>query len=900
MDAACLDDDALAALHGGRHAPPAAVLVHLAACADCRTLVAAIGVELPASAAPATIGRYVLGEVIGAGAMGVVYRAHDPELGRDVALKVLRPVADLRLREAQAMARVEHPNVVRVYDAGHHAGEVYLAMELVDGTTLATWLAAAPRDRDARVAGLAAIGRGLAAIHAVGLVHRDVKPANVLVSRRGTWKVSDLGLAGEGNADGAVVGTPAYMAPEQRRGEPIDARADQYALARVMVEVLGDVSTPALRAVIARAGSAAPAARFASMDALVDALLAAHARPRRRRRLAIATLVAGSVVASTALVTTSLRAAPTPRCGDGAALVAARWPGRAALPAWPDDEAARLAGVLDGYGTAWTDARTTACRATEIEHTQPAPVMAARMHCLSERLAEVGGVVAVATAAHDVATRARATTAAVGLTPLATCADVVAIDTRAPEPTAAAAQRTLGVLRDALGDAKARLRAGDAAAVATALTPHLADAAALDYAPTLADVELQLGTAHEILGDLDAAEPLLRAAAQHAARGRDDQLQATAWLAVGYLVGFRRQQPADGRRWLEAAEAAIARAGSPPRLQAQLALYRGTMAMVDGDVRGAVTLYREALGRAVDALPPGDLRLAAYCTNLGIAEQSAGAYDDAAATLRRGLTLREAALGATHPDLASSLLALGQLEVVRGHADLAVPLLARALTIRRQVWGDDHPDVAAAWTSLGSAERQRGDLAAARHAHQEAIRIWTAALGPAHPTLAPALTNLGTVELQAGHAAAAEALFRRVLAIHQARGKPHPALATAWLNLGEARRVQGACAEAVPAYEEALAIRTQVLGADHVELALPLVGLGECALANARRAAARGYFEQALALTERGDAAAVERATARFGLARATANVTLADAAYAECDDVALRTEIDAWRKGRR
>ena len=331
MTTACLDDAALAALHRG-DAPAAAVLTHLATCRDCRALVAAVGVDLPAAAAPATIGRYVLGEVLGAGAMGVVYRAQDPELGRDVALKVLRPVADLRLREAQAMARVEHPNVVRIYDAGQHDGEVYLAMELVDGTTLATWLTAAPRDRDTRVAGLAAIGRGLAAIHAAGLVHRDVKPANVLVSRGGTWKISDLGLADEDGGAGAIAGTPAYMAPEQRRGDAIDARADQFALARVMADVLADASTPALRAVIARAGHAAPTARFPTMDALVDALLAAHARPRRRRRQAMAALALGAVAATAVLATTRLRTvAPTP-CGGGAALVAARRPGRSPPP----------------------------------------------------------------------------------------------------------------------------------------------------------------------------------------------------------------------------------------------------------------------------------------------------------------------------------------------------------------------------------------------------------------------------------------------------------------------------------------------------------------------------------------------------------------------------------------
>jgi eukaryotic-like serine/threonine-protein kinase len=211
---------------------------HLDVCDDCRQLVAAAAQVASGEEGPSTISRYVLGERLGAGAMGVVHAAYDPELRRRVAIKLLLRRADARLlREAQALARVSHPNVISIFDVGTHAGGVFLAMELVDGHSLGGWLAAAPRRIDEIVAVLAAAGRGLAAAHAAGLVHRDFKPDNVLVGRDGRVRVTDFGLARD-QADGTdtaaaessdllaadltqagtIVGTPAYMAPEQLAG----------------------------------------------------------------------------------------------------------------------------------------------------------------------------------------------------------------------------------------------------------------------------------------------------------------------------------------------------------------------------------------------------------------------------------------------------------------------------------------------------------------------------------------------------------------------------------------------------------------------------------------------------------------------------------------------------------
>ncbi len=290
---ACLDDSALLELVEGRLDPERAPAVHahLDLCASCRELVAesakycfqeddapadevSTEATLPARARRArpeptvqpgrTIGRYVIGEVIGAGGMAVVYRAHDPQLGRHVALKLVR--TDRRaahdwqlrlLREARAMAQLSHPNVVHVYDAGVVDDQVFLAMELVEGQTLDQWMRAAARTPTEILSAFIESGRGLAAAHAANLVHRDFKPSNVLVSHDGRVRVTDFGLARSALSSpqegleappaellpsvtrtGMVVGTPAYMAPEQLRGLPTDGRTDQFGFCVALFEFL--------------------------------------------------------------------------------------------------------------------------------------------------------------------------------------------------------------------------------------------------------------------------------------------------------------------------------------------------------------------------------------------------------------------------------------------------------------------------------------------------------------------------------------------------------------------------------------------------------------------------------------------------------------------------------------
>lgn len=309
-------------------------------------------------AAGTTIGRYLVERRLGAGGMGVVYAARDTELARDVALKIVRPRAEVGVmqerlrREAKAMARLSHPNVVPVFDIGTHEGQLFLAMELVAGDTLRSW-AGSPRPWPAVVSLFVKAGRGLEAAHAAGLLHRDFKPDNVMIGPGAVPRITDFGLArefdegaaatagavGQGGelsqvtATGGIAGTPAYMAPEQLLGHPGGPRADQFSFCVSLFEVLygtrpfppatprfdgliaairaGRMVKPGkpvklvapgavpgwLHAAIVRGLAFDPEQRWPSMRALVDAI---ERGLRRRRRLGVIGLASALAIIAAA------------------------------------------------------------------------------------------------------------------------------------------------------------------------------------------------------------------------------------------------------------------------------------------------------------------------------------------------------------------------------------------------------------------------------------------------------------------------------------------------------------------------------------------------------------------------------------------------------------------------
>jgi len=412
-----------------------------------------------------SVGRLTVLESLGEGAFGIVLAAYDPELDRKVALKVLRTLgfgsayaerARVRLlREARAMARLSHPNVVTVHDVGTVQNHVYLAMEYVAGGTLAEWLAEQTRSWREILDVFRDAGRGLAAAHEAGFAHRDFKPANVLIDARGRARVADFGLVSAGaetlegdlledsgpsdsslystlTRTGDIIGTPIYMAPEQHRGEEADASADQFAFCVALYQALygrrpfagdnykdlvrtvldgnvaeppGDADVPEwIRAIVERGLSAAKGDRYPSMEALL-ADLERDPVAARRKRFTIAGVAAVIVALAAGLVFALMRSggdAEDP-CADTAERLVRVWDDdvkkkvREAFVAtgrWHAvDTYGRVEKVLDEYAGAWVERQTEACEATRKRGEAADQLAYLRMVCLSQRLDELGDLV---------------------------------------------------------------------------------------------------------------------------------------------------------------------------------------------------------------------------------------------------------------------------------------------------------------------------------------------------------------------------------------------------------------------------------------------------------------------------------------------------------------------------
>lgn len=868
-------------------------------------------------------GRYVVIEPLGRGAMGIVLRAYDAKLQREVALKVVHPgalTAHARarmLREARAMARLSHPNVVAIYDAElDREGGVAVAMELVRGRTLRDWFAQRRPWRDV-VAMFVAAGRGLAAAHAAGVLHRDFKPTNVLVGDDGRLRVTDFGLArtlargelepassgpttdapdsspsGEAPAPavdvtgdeltqhGALLGTPAYMAPEQHEGRPASPATDQFAFCVSLWEGLtgsrpfelwslpGDRVRPRwprevhvprdVVDAIQRGLAADPAARWPSMDALLAVLDRDRRSTRRRMALGIAVVAA---LAPSALTLRGWIDRDAPACEGSSAALADTWSadrGRAVesallgrgLPFAPAVWE-RTRERLDDYAGRWMEGHREACEATAVRGEQSAEVMDLRMACLQRARTELH--VAVDILAHaDAKVIEQAHEIVGGLPPLERCDDIDAL--RTGTPAAPMDQRAaIDAVQGELARTGALRRASDLALALDLAHAAVREAERIDHAPLVLDAALELAAVESAAARYTASEATHRRALRLALQLGRAGAVATAATGLVVLVGIELGRPAEA---LVLADVALGAAehSRDPSYRADthdatgLVLRElGRHAEAEAEHRTAITLRRHASA-------PDELRAAKSRSNLGLALGLQGRHAEAEAEHRAALALIEAELGAAHPsvamirnNLAIALQRMGLLEAAILEYEAAIAAASAAL-------GEQHPTTAKVQINLAGAWLEHGEPRRAVAELRDALAVLVTGLGPDHPSVATARQSLGVALRDLGaYADAVAELQQATHSLERAFGPEHPDVAYARGALASALDLDGAPERAEVELRAAVTALERSLGRDHTDVAelrgnlgVVLSHLGRQAEAEAEHHAAAVTFERTL------------------------------------------------------
>lgn len=884
----------------------------------------------------ASFGRYRLLERLGAGSMGEVWSALDPLLDRKVALKLVKAegtALEARaerkarlLREAQVMARISHPNVLAVFDSGECEGEVYLALELVEGATLREWLAAARRPWPEVLAAYALAGRGLAAAHAAGLVHRDFKPDNALVDAQGRVRVTDFGLArpaGPAPAEaacaragaatssapltqtGALAGTPGYMAPEQLLGRATDARTDQFSFCVALFEALygarpfeatslqalafavcaGKVRRPApgspvprwLHRALLKGLSPDPASRYESMGALLEVL--DRAPERRRRRRAAAGLAIGLAIAAGAGLL-ELRQRRLELCAGGPRRFAQTWDAQrrraveTALAAtgrpFSAGAAREVGALLDAYAHAWSESHREACEATRVRGEQSERLLDLRMRCLERRRGEVAALVELLERA-DGSIAERALPAAQALRGPESCRDSQSLAAVADLPADANARAAVEDGYRAVAEAKALVDTARYSAAIAAAEQAAAKARALGYAPLLAGALYAEGDARGKAGDPAAAERLLLEAADAADRGGDDEERAHALAGLVWYVGVELGRRAEAHRLARQALGALERLGpgSAPLQRGRLAAHLAKVLSDEGRPREALAAYDEAEAMYRRALPPKHVYFASLLTNRGAVLEELKRLDEALDHYRRALAAFESMPVAEHPWVDTTLNNLGVVLADLGRLSEAAAAHQRALAIKEALLPPDHPDLSFSLQNLAELRASLGDGDRALALARRALALRERA-GADPSLIASAMASLALAHRGRGELDEARKILRRALDLEAASlGAFHPGVARYLSWMGDVAFEQGRPAEALDLHRRALAIRERAHGPEHLDVAASLASVARAELEVGRPAQALESLERAWSLREPTALDPGRRGETAFWLARA-------------------------------
>ncbi len=713
-----------------------------------------------------SLDRFVIIDELGRGAMGTVYAAFDTKLERQVAVKLLhsanRGIGSL-LAEAQALARINHPNVVTVHDVGEHEGRLFLAMELVRGKTLREYQRAPGQLWRDILEHYRQAARGLAAVHAADLVHGDFKPENVMVADDGRVLVMDFGIARslrpQDSADGErpsssgsrsievsrIRGTPAYMAPEQFSLDAVGPLSDQFSFCVALYEGLwgerpfdGTTLAELSRAVSTDARRPRPSKSSVPgwVEPIIDRGLSTHAEDRfesmlvlddafdasLRRRMKGFSLLGATGLTVVVGMAVALTPARTEQCDDAAAALREQLAGpeltalKKRVSSIDHPDAASVSGVferqLDVFAAAWFEANTALCSGSGIGP----ELTTLRRNCLDR---ERDNLRAVSDAFSDTPDfdLARASNLASALPRPERCSELE--DLNAPEGTG------VEVLIDAqqrVAQARAMHQAGQPHEGVALVSQVLADLEGVDAPRLKANAHLWMAARSRFAREYDDALSHTRAAQAEAAYAGDDELQALSWLdRVYHTQSASPEADTLMDAQLEAAELALVRAGNPPELRIRLLMRRAGPLMNGSAPRDAVTAMDEAL-----------------------------------------------ALAKTHPPRASVLSNIHNLRAIAfirvGDTVRAQEDFQRAHDVLEDAYGSYHPTLSQSRSNLGAVCMELGDLECARSTLEKSLRSLEAASRPNLPSKATVLALLSNVAFWQDRFEDAEHLARASLA----------------------------------------------------------------------------------------------------------------------------------------
>lgn len=901
----------------------ALVSAHEASCDTCRVLTGTVRSldGLPARSAAVTagpgqlFGRYLLLDRIGRGGMGTVFAAYDPPLDRKVALKLIEaepsePSLKLSdLREPQALARLSHPNVVAVYDAGTIDGQVYIAMELVEGVTLRAWAAEAPRSWRAVLRIFLEAAKGLIAIHRAGLVHLDFKPENVLIDRHGGVRITDFGLARVHGArssrqgpgvplPGQTVlgGTPGYMAPEQWVGLAADGRSDQFAFCAALFEALygrlpfsqsslatlpqdSQPSVPArrptlpawLKRALLQGLAIRPEDRFASMQALANAI----DRGQRASGWRLAPALASALILALGGASLLARAGHARRrCDAEQAMIRADWSeaarakvrstfGSSTRP-WANSVLTSTERAIDAWVDKWEGTAARACEATIIRGDQTESAYQLQQACLSQRQDELRTLLGLL-GTGDEGVLERSATLAWTLTPSQVCADAANL---ARDQRLAASVRNGRVrgLDSQVRDARAFFEAGksaDAERLLVEVTPAVRE---LGLKPLESEIALVRGDLASQVGQhSDAAEHYLHALVTAQACGYSEGV-ARAASRLSVTIGFHQGRVMDGKAWAALGSATIEALGGNAELLISHTMVLARLANAEGKTVDAVQCSERALELTREFL--GDEHPMNWSVEFNLGASLVGALEPQRAVvhLERAFRLRERTVSAEHPDAALVQATLANAYYFAGRPEDSRRAFSAALATRERLLGTDSPRLVVMLANHADTLSKSGMNEQALAHLDRATRIAATAYPPDHVFNLVLQANRAEILQSMGKRAEAKNRYDALLSMQ-------PPLSGPLLAEVCAMRALLALEEGQPQLARTIAERgvsaARAIGERSAELILPLLALGQAQTALSLPLDASRTLETARSIAAKTRSWAAYESDVLFALSRA-------------------------------